>query len=191
MKKNICGFAGIVMFCWCSACLADVNVTVGSHRVLGQKTDEKVTLLVTGGDLVDALNLNVQIGLWDSADNYLAAGPHITDLDVVSGTIFSGAVDPSLAKAQMLNSRLWASSFLADSTVSANGVLATLTLDTTRMSSGTYELRLMQTMNGDSDFGIAPALIANGSIVISVPEPSSLGLLALVAIGLSRRVRKS
>lgn len=191
MNKLFCGLAAVSPLLLSSVSLANVTVSVGPHIVQAGKTNETVTLLVTSGDMVDALNISAQIGIWDSGDLYVATGPIITRMELVSGTIVDGAIDPAFAQSTMLASRLWTNSFLADNAVAANGVLATLTLDTTGLSSGIYELRLMQTTNGDSDFGITSAMITNGSVEVAVPEPSCIGVLALAGLALGRRMRKS
>jgi hypothetical protein len=71
-------------------------------------------------------------------------------------------------------------------TVAANGLIATLTVDTSgfNIGSGPFSLKLSGTPDGDSDFAPIPVTITNGQLRI-IPEPSTWGMAAcLILIGL-------
>jgi hypothetical protein len=89
----------------------------------------------------------------------------------------------------------------ASGSVTANGTLATLTIDTTGLSSGTFPLILTGVANTLGNFNTTlrnangdpiPLTITNGSITVLVPEPHA-GLLigAVGALAVTRRRRTS
>jgi hypothetical protein len=172
-------------------------ITVGAHNLLPNTPNQPVTISVSGGDAVQGVNFEVQVA--DGGPEAGAAlgngshidGPSIQSVDILTGTIFgpnntgpggAGGVVPQFYEATTTT---------ASSTVSANGLLATILLDTTGFTSGTFELRLANTVNGTTDFSGVPATITNGSVSI-VPEPGTLGLAGVgIASGLLARRRRA
>lgn len=162
------------------------TIDVGTYSLLPNTADQKIELFVTGGTEIEAVNLNVQI-----ADGM--SGPVLQSVDLRSDTIFDPLNEGQLDI--LTNPQLFATTVTTPfsdppTTVAANGLLATLTVDTTGFSSGVFDLRLSGTLNGDSDFGFdlagspLPANVTNGQLLI-VPEPTSIGLTAVALFGLA------
>jgi hypothetical protein len=146
-------------------------IDVGGHVLLPDTPGQTIELFVTGGDLVQGLNLYVQVADGYPTGGGVIDGPNITGVDVVTGTIFTPSntgQDTDVALDQ-----IWLVYTTTDEEiepfVSAEGRLATVTLDTTGFPSGTWELRLADTLNLDSDFAGVAADIRNGTIEIQEP----------------------
>jgi len=160
-------------------------IDVGDHELLPDTPGQVVQLFVSGGDPVQGLNFNVQVA---------GGGPTVEDVDILQGTIFdgnnTGTFDldgPSPDPWPLWEFR---STTTASGTVSADGLLATLVLDTTGLSVGAWDLMVSNTQNGPTDFAGTPALIIDGSLTIGggpfapVPEPSALFLILPAGLGL-------
>lgn len=167
--------------------LAQPVINVGTHQLQADTADQLIHIYVSGGDAVEALNFSAQIADGGSAGGGTDDGPVFTGLDLVDGTIFApnnlgqfgDSLNPQLAIASTITS---------SGTVSADGLLATLTVDTTGVWSGTYALKLSDTLNGTTDFGDVHPLITDGMIQV-VPEPASLALLTIGGLAMLRRRR--
>jgi hypothetical protein len=158
-------------------------IVVGQHNLLPDLPEQEIKITVSGGDQVQGLNFRIQVEDGGPHPPVMGSvpGPNITAVDLVTDTIFasnhSGQVD-SLQSPQVWVQTITTSPETApDDWVTAEGLLATVTVDTTGFLDGTYELRLTDTLDGRTDFGGVPADITNGSIRV-VPEPHGI-LLAL------------
>ncbi len=104
-------------------------------------------------------------------------GPKISNIDLVSGTIFEGnhtGQNDLLSLPQVSVQSITT----ANGTVAADGMLATVMIDTTGFMDGEFDLWVGDTLDGATDFAGISAVITEGTIRI-VPEPASLfGLLA-------------
>lgn len=172
---------------------AQPSISVGSHDLLANTANQTIEVFVTGGDAIEGLNLHVQV---DDGSN--TNGPVIQGVDAITGTIFDSKTlfgqDDVSPEPQLFSAIVIASD---DADINANGLLATITLDTTGLFAGTYDLKLAGTRNGDTNLGleiggtetIEPA-ITNGQITV-VPEPTSAPLLAAGGLVLSARRRRS
>ena len=164
-------------------------IDVGDHVLLANTPGQSIAIFVSGGGAVEGLNLNVQIADGGTALAVYGGsidGPAISDLDVVTGTIFAGnntgADDPEILALGTDYDQLELRTITTDvGTVAAAGLLATITIDTTGYFAGTFELRLFDTINGPSDFAGIDAAIDDGTITI-VPEPGSRTLLCLSTV---------
>lgn len=151
------------------------TIVVGQHDLLPNTPNQIVKINVSGGDEVDALDLNAQIADGGPEVGGSIDGPAITGADIITGTIFANNNDgqSDLGSYPQVALR----STVADSgSVIADGLLTTLTIDTTGFSTGTFSLNLGDTLNGPTDFDPISADITDGSITI-VPEPASICLL--------------
>ena len=145
----------------------------------------------TEGETITGVDLNVQIGALKIGNG--DAFPTITDVDLTgAGTIFDGnntgeSGTGSFAPAGFPS--LWQlSTGTSSGAVSADGVLARLTVDTTgyQIGDGPFDLRVVDTLNGDTTFTLASGsttAIDNGDIVLT-PEPTSAALLAIGGLAL-------
>jgi hypothetical protein len=177
------GLAACVLVC--SQAMADPIIQVGDHNLLANTPGQALTISVTGGDLVEGLNLYLQI---DDENT----GPKIQSIDVLTGTIFQGNNTGQTVQALNETGDLpywmgYATVTTASGNVAANGLLATVIVDTTGFTSGTWSLNANFNYGGDpyqSDFGPMLATSLNGSITI-VPEPGTLVLLVTAGLGLA------
>jgi hypothetical protein len=147
-------------------------VNAGTHFLAPNTPGQQVPILVTGSDAVSGIDFFVQVGDGGATVGGDDTGPRITQVDLVSGTIFAGNntgvfVDPAPL--------IWgATTTTVSGSVSADGVLGRLTIDTTGMFLGQFDLILNPPSIGPTAFadpGISTNLI-NGSLVIGdLPPP--------------------
>jgi hypothetical protein len=165
-------------------------IVVGDHPLLPNKANQTIQISVTEGDAVQGLNLYLQIADGGTLAGGSVNGPTITSVDILSNTIFSdnntGVRNPG--SLPQVAARVTTTSA---GTVNAEGLLATLTIDTTGFTDGSWSLNLNDTLNGPTDFAGVPVVTYDGSIFIAeVPEPMSLLPLAMV-VGLLRQKQRS
>jgi hypothetical protein len=147
-------------------------VIAGTHVLAPNMPGQQVPILVTGSDAVSGIDFFIQVGDGGTTVGGDDTGPRITQVDLVSGTIFaSNNTGVFLDPAPLI----WgATTTTATGSVSANGVLATLTIDTTGMFVGQFDLVLNPPSTGPTAFadpGITTSLI-NGSLSIGdLPPP--------------------
>jgi hypothetical protein len=174
-------------------------IAVGNIQLLPDKPNQTVQVFVSGGDVVQGLNFEIQTGDGgpDSGGTAAGAGPLITNLDLLTGTIFAANNTGQhgggpLSLTGKTKAQVWeATTTTSATTVAAAGLLANITFDTTgfKTINQSFPLALKGTNNGDTNFAGVPINITNGTITI-VPEPGAVGLvLAMGIMGLRRRRR--
>jgi hypothetical protein len=161
-----------LLVCTMGSAARAAAVNAGTHVLAPNTPGQQVPILVTGTDSVSGIDFFVQVGDGGATVGGDDTGPRITQVDLVSGTIFAGNntgvfVDPAPL--------IWgATTTTSSGSVSANGVLATLTIDTTGMFVGQFDLVLNPPSTGPTSFadpGITTSLI-NGSLSIGdLPLP--------------------
>ena len=187
MFKSAIGM--VVVLCSAGLALAGTpTITVGSHALTPGQAGQTIEIYVTGGDLVQGLEFNVQI---------LGSGllPEIDGVDILTGTIFNDSNDGIFPGSYITPQLAYQGTTTAQTVdigygagyVSTNGLLATLTIDATGVANGTFDLKLVGTAEGDTNFAGVFANVTNGSI--TVPEPLSVSLLLAGSLGLLRRRR--
>jgi hypothetical protein len=186
--------AAVLVFVFTLGCFASftapahaaLSITVGTHTLAPNTPNQQVQLFVAGSDAIEALNFNAQIADGGPELGGVIDGPVITSADIVNGTIFNnrstGQQNPGSFPQLAIRTTT-----TAGGTVAGPGLLATLVIDTTGFTSGTYALKLFDTLNGPTDFALTPVTITDGSIV--VPEPSCTWLFAVPMLLSARRRR--
>lgn len=210
MLRRAVFFALVLMvagsLCWAAPIESAPMIVVGDHDLLENTAGQQIQIYVSGGGNVSGLNLFVQVGDGgpELTDFFLPAGtdgPSITSIDLKPiGGIFAGIgdsqVDITPDVPQVKNSTI---AMTGGGSVVADGLLAIITIDTTGFFAGdavtTWNLLLggvLPDAGGyDTDFAGTPIDITNGSLsVVAVPEPATLGLIALGGAGLLWRRRK-
>jgi hypothetical protein len=172
------GLALCVLAVGSSATRAEPIIVVGDHPLLPNQSGQLVPIYVSGGDAVEGLNLNVQIGDGGPPLGGTTVAPLITAVDFITGTIFDGN-NNGQSDITVFPLFYAGSTTTSKATVNADGLLATLTIDTTGFFFGSWALQLGNTKNGPTDFTLVGAAITDG--LISVPEPSGL-MLALATM---------
>jgi hypothetical protein len=147
-------------------------VNAGTHVLAANMAGQQVPIVVSGNDAVSGIDFFVQVGDGGATVGGDDTGPRITQVDLVSSTIFAGNhtgvfLDPAPL--------IWgATTTTASGSVSANGVLAMLTVDTTGMFVGQFDLVLNPPSTGPTAFadsGITTSL-TNGLLAIGdLPLP--------------------
>jgi hypothetical protein len=147
-------------------------VSAGAHVLAPNMAGQQVPILVSGSDAVSGIDFFVQVGDGGTTVGGDDTGPRITQVDLVGGTIFAGNntgvfLDPAPL--------IWgATTTTSSGSVPASGVLATLTIDTTGMFAGQFDLILNPPSTGPTAFadaGVATTLI-NGTLSIGELPPN-------------------
>jgi len=183
-------------------------VAVGTHNLLANSPNQKITIQVTGGEQIAGEDLFAQIGDGGPINGGTNTKPIFTNVDIITSTIFVGnnsgaqgdpnGIPPGSNAGHPL---IWLDSTVTNTgTVPANGLLATLTIDTTGVNSGTFSLLLTGVANTLGSFNTTlrassgdpiPLTVTNGRITVVTPEPASgmLGVAGMTLL-LSRRKRR-
>jgi hypothetical protein len=166
---------------------AGLVVNVGSHLLQPDQANQTITLNLTGAVNLAGLDFRAQV-----EDG--ASGPKITGVDLVTGTLFA-ANNSGPGSLQGGSWTPYRSVTTSAGTVSGDGVLATLTVDTTGITSGgTWSLLLSATANGPTEFldgsvELIPATITDGSMTV-VPEPASMAVVGSLLLGGAWLIRR-
>ncbi|MFV2067995.1 MAG: hypothetical protein ACC645_13560, partial [Pirellulales bacterium] len=142
-------------FLWglASCALGASIVVVGNQALLPNTANQTIAINVMGSELVQGLNFRVQVE--DGGPLPPAAGPPtgpvITAVDLITGTIFDGNVSEQTDLLSL--EQIWVQSVTTQSgTVIADGLLASVTFDTTGFWQGSFQLALADTLDGPTDF---------------------------------------
>ncbi len=163
------------------------NITVGTHHLLPDTPGQEVRVYISGGDSFNAMNLNLQL-----AEGALGepmepvSGPVFEAVDALTGTVLAGRAQ-QLTDNGTFPQLVMLSFFDGENAATADGLLATLTISTEGVYSGTYGLNLFDTRNGATDFDGQTANIADGFVI--VPEPSAAAVASIGFLMLLRRRR--
>ena len=199
LRKVSLGFA--IVLCLASVSQAATSIVVGNHILQPNMPNQLIQIFVTGGDQIQGVNLNAQIGpdpssaitpvfQFDPNQHLAFPGPNLSTL-LAPGSIFAppagfGENDVTFYP------RLWQSgSATSSGTVAANGLLATLYIDTTGLIGGVWPLILSATIAGPTDWAgsifqgqeVSNPIIIDGTIGGLIPEPSSIVLAGFAVIG--------
>jgi len=145
-------------------------VGVGSHGLLADTADQQIELFVTGGANVAGLNFNAQVADGES-------GPIISDVDLETGTILAGNNTGQTDNGSNDRQKFF-SITTSNGTVAAEGLFATLTVDTSGIFDGEFDLTLTDVLGSldteflDASAQVIPATISAGDLHIVAPEVS-------------------
>lgn len=156
-------------------------MTVGNHLLMANTPNQTFTIQITGGEQVAGEDFFAQIGDGGSYNGGVNSKPAFTNVDIIGGTIFAAnntgpQVNPAVPNSA--HPLIWeVGTVTASGSVASTGKLATLTIDTTGLSSGTFPLVLTgvgstigpnnNTVLYDASAAAIPLTIANGSLMIS------------------------
>jgi hypothetical protein len=141
-------------------------INAGTHTLAPNMPGQQVQIHVTGGEAVSGIDLFVQVGDGGTTVGGDDTGPRITQLDLVSGTIFAANHTDVFTDPAPL---IWgATTTTTGGTVAASGLLATLTIDTTGITTGQFDLILNPPATGPTAFADAGVVtsLTNGSLQI-------------------------
>lgn len=163
-------------------------LTVGDVELIENRSNQVIEFFVTGtGETAPGLNFNIQVGDGGTAGGGSIVGPAITGLDIISGTIFDGNnTGQAGLGAGTVPQVAGATTTTNSGTVEPDGLLATVTFDTTGFGLGTgpFDLLLSDTLNGMTEFPFASddLVVTDGRILI-VPVPEPAGLILFLSGG--------
>lgn len=166
---------------------------IGTYELLPDTPGQTIEIFVSGGQAVQGLNFNLQIADGGPEAGGSIDGPVIESVDLFAGTIFqSNNTGLGSGNGVLVPQVAFFSTTTQSGTVSADGLLATVLIDTSSFFEGSFDLVLSETVNSSTNFGstdpdLTPVIV-DGQITI-VPEPVtmlSLGIGSL-ALVVSRR----
>jgi hypothetical protein len=132
-------------------------IEVGTHHV-APYANQKVRIDVTGGQAVAGMNFMAQLP---------DGGPLLTDVDILSETIFAGNNHGLYAGSYLHDHQVYQGVVTASGTVSADGRIATLTFDADGLQ-GWYRLELRNDVEQSAtDFTLTEARITHGWIHVA------------------------
>jgi hypothetical protein len=154
------------------------TISVGSHILAPDTPAQQVEISVSGGNLVSAVNLAAQVGDGgpELANYGLPAGtdgPAIAAVDLTTGTIFGTKPATQFPMGAAIPQFVYYGLMLTEpgESVAAQGLLVTLTIDTSGFSTGTWDLLLGDVLpelgTYNTDFAPTTATIVNGSITMA------------------------
>lgn len=124
-------------------------IRLGDHQLKANTANQTVELFVAGRQSVAGLDLFMQVG--DGGPELTSLGlpagtkgPAITNVDLKSGTIFANSIDRAIdlgSLPQMVN---WSIALTEPEAVVADGLLATITFDTSGLFEGTWDLAMTE-----------------------------------------------
>lgn len=186
-----------ILLCVASVSNAATSIIVGDHILQPNMPGQIIQIFVTGGDQIQGTNFRAQIGVDPEFGITPIFDPGLSTI-VGAGTIFQPN-NVGMNDVTFYPALFEAGTATATGTVSANGLLATLVVDTTGFFGGSWLLTLANTFSGPTDWAgsifqgneVPNPDILDGSITI-IPEPSSVvlamfGVAGLGAVAIRRR----
>lgn len=174
-------------------------VTADHLTLLPNTPGQVIQLSVAGTDTIWGEDLYFQI-------NDGLTGPTITDLDIITGTIFASSnsgqnysADPAINARGLYatapydyHMAMATTTTLGSDTTTANGLLATLTISTVGFNDSTFQINMVDTFDGTSDvvttgMSMVDLTFPSNTFSIVVPEPATGLLLLTGTLLLARR----
>ena len=193
------GLSLAVLLCLAGVAQAATSIVVGNHVLLPNTPGQVVQIFVTGGDQIQGTNFRAQIGADPEFGITPVFGAGLSTI-IGAGTIFQPN-NVGMNDVTFYPALFEAGTATSTGTIAANGLLATLVIDTTGFFSGSWALSLNNTLSGPTDWAgsvfngnpVTDPVIEDGSITIpNIPEPSSIvlcmfGVAGLGAVAIRRR----
>lgn len=167
---------------------APLVINVGTLNLWENTPNQTVEFVVSGGDQVQQMEFNIQIGDGGAELGGVDTKPVITAVELLNGTIFQAGTLP-LVDAPVTSPLAQQHSITILGTVAASGVIAKVTFDTTGVFAGA-EIPLKLKNVGNPDIGFFDTKmwgqgdveiqtnIGDGSLrIMAIPEPSVVVLL--------------
>jgi len=171
------------------------EILVGQHTLVADTAGQQILIYVHGGRPVEGLDFFVRLG--DGLAPVPSPAPIITAVDLVGTdqqpTIFFANNDGQI---ELGSGPYWhgAMTTTSDGSVAAEGPLAVITLDTTGVTEGTWDLVLCDPGDVETSFGTVAAAITHGQILVndrpraqddsySLPEDGSLDVAVPGVLG--------
>jgi len=181
-----------VMLWLASPLLAQPVVELETYFLQPDTAGQTITLHVTGDTAVQGLNFNATIA--DGGLEFPGGsidGPTFQSVDLIAGTIFAGNNAGQTDNAS-IPQFISASVTTQSGTVVSDGLLATLTIDTTGFFSGGFGLTLSEPGGaGETNFAGTPIdIVGDGQLVIPEPGAAAMSLGLLVGLLGRRRHRE-
>jgi len=175
-------------------CASGATIVVGTHELLPNTPGQTIPISVSGGDSIQGLDLMVGIGeVKTAASPAPYNGPTITGIDVITGTIFASN-NTGQGGNFFSGQYAYGGTTTSSGTVSADGLIGTITVDTTGWNSGSgpWALTLYGTTYDPPEIPyqtdlppLSSVAITNGWITLQeeVPEPASMFMMAAMMAG--------
>jgi hypothetical protein len=186
-----CGILGTVaMLLAAAAANAELTVSAGNWTLHPDTGMQDIQVRISGTGNVT--NATVNLGVTGAGTR-----PALTGGSIISNTIFAlnNTGSPSYDFTNPAVAYLDVATNSGTVAVNSDSLLATITVDTTGVSLGTYTLNLLGTPYGNSSVGTEPttgvSYTAGSILMTAVPEPISvLFPLSLGVVGLLTRRRR-
>lgn len=205
-RSAVVGAIAVLLLVFPTVVHANDVINVPNVTLLPNTPNQLVTVTITGTSQVAGEDFFAQIGDGGTFNNGVNTKPVFSSVDILTGTIFAAhntgaTMDPG--GPESAHPLIWVDGTTTDSgTVLDSGLLATFTIDTTGVSSGTFPLLLKGVATSLTPGGFStrlldgsavpvPLTINDGSITVSdVPEPlalPALGVLSCLFLSRGRR----
>jgi hypothetical protein len=183
MRKPLLVGGAVAAFFASAVRAANPTIIVGNAVLFPNRSGQTIPIMVSGGTAVSGLNFNVEVAGGGTV-NGGTTGPAITSVDLTTGTIFS-ANNSGQQNIPSNSPQVYEGGISTTSgTVTATGLLATITVDTTGFQGSTFSLKLTgfgsAGASGNTDFTVdgnfnpIPANVTNGNIVAVYPGDANL-----------------
>ena len=195
MKIRIFNLLIVCLLLVCQSNAASINV--GTHNLNANMPDQIIQIDIAGVDVAQGVNFNIQVADGGSEAGGSILGPKITGIDIVGGTLGGATIFTGNNVGQtnsLVLPQVWeATTTTGSGTVTTNGVLGFVKIDTTGFFDGQmFNLIMSNTVNNPTDLAGNSVDVTDGTINV-IPEPSSvvLVIIGLLVVGSCRTLISS
>ena len=188
----------LLILCLLLVCRSNASsINVGTHNLNANMPDQIIQIDIAGVDVAQGVNFNIQVADGGSEAGGSILGPKITGIDIVGGTLGGATIFTGNNVGQtnsLVLPQVWeATTTTGSGTVTTNGVLGFVEIDTTGFFGGEmFDLIMSNTVNSPTDLAGISVDVTNGTINV-IPEPSSvvLVIIGLLVVGSCRTLISS